>query len=123
MDRRSMRFTYYQGKYQMYWWGKAISEDLVHYQEISPKVMTGDDGSISYFTGSTLIDKENTAGFGKNAYVAAYTIFNKQNKNQSQGISYSLDGETCMPFRRENGAGRRSLLAVADNPGIPWFTL
>ncbi len=87
-------FTYYQSKYQMYWWGKAISEDLVHYQEISPKVMTGDDGSISYFTGSTLIDKENTAGFGKNAYVAAYTIFNKQNKNQSQGISYSLDGET-----------------------------
>lgn len=87
-------FTYYQGKYQMYWWGKAVSDDLVHYKEISPKVMTGDDGSIGYFTGSTLIDKENTAGFGPNAYVAAYTIFNKQSKNQSQGISYSQDGET-----------------------------
>ena len=87
-------FIYYQGKYQMYWWGKAVSDDLVHYKEVSPKVMTGDDGSISYFTGSTLIDKENTAGFGKDAHVAAYTIFNKQNKNQSQGISYSKDGET-----------------------------
>ena len=87
-------FTYYQGKYHMYWCGKVISEYIVHYKEISPKVMTGDDGNVGYFTGSTLIDKENTAGFGKNAYVAAYTIFNKQNKNQSQGISYSQDGET-----------------------------
>lgn len=86
-------FTYYQGQYQMYWWGKAVSQDLVHYREISPKVMTGDDGNINYFTGSTLIDKENTAGFGPNAHIAAYTIFNKQSKNQSQGISYSNDGE------------------------------
>lgn len=92
-------FVYYQGKYQMYWWGKAVSEDLVHYQEISPKVMTGDDGSISYFTGSTVVDKANTAGFGKNAHVAAYTIFNKENKNQSQGISYSNDGKTFQYYK------------------------
>lgn len=87
-------FTYYGGKYQMYWWGKVVSDDLVHYEELKPNVMTGDDGSIGYFTGSMLIDRENTAGFGKDAYVAAYTIFNKQSKNQSQGISYSQDGET-----------------------------
>ena len=86
-------FIYYQHKYHMFWWGKVVSDDLVHYKEISPKVMTGDDGGISYFTGSTVIDKENTAGFGKNAYVAAYTIFDKETKSQSQGISYSLDGE------------------------------
>lgn len=83
---------YYQGKYQMFWWGKATSTDLVYYKQVSPKVMTGDDGSIAYFTGSVAIDKKNTAGFGKDAMVAAYTVFNKATKNQSQGISYSNDG-------------------------------
>ncbi len=83
---------YYQGKYQMFWWGKATSTDLVYYKQESPKVMTGDDGTIEYFTGSMAIDKNNTAGFGKDAMVAAYTVYNKASKNQSQGISYSTDG-------------------------------
>lgn len=87
-------FIYYKNKYQMFWWGKVISDDLVHYKEVSPKVMKGDNGGISYFTGSALIDKRNSAGFDKNTYIAAYTIFNKETKNQSQGISYSRDGET-----------------------------
>lgn len=83
---------YYQGKYQMFWWGKATSTDLVYYKQESQKVMTGDDGTIAYFTGSMAVDKNNTAGFGKDAMVAAYTVFNKETKNQAQGISYSNDG-------------------------------
>jgi fructan beta-fructosidase len=39
-----------------------------------------------------VVDKNNTASFGKNAMVAAYTIFNEATKSQSQGISYSNDG-------------------------------
>ena len=57
-------FMYYQGKYHMYWWGKVESTDLVHYQQITPYAMTGTDDNISYFTGSAVIDKNNTAGFG-----------------------------------------------------------
>jgi fructan beta-fructosidase len=91
--------TYYKGKYQMYWWGKVVSDDLVYYKEISQKVLGGNKDSLSYFTGSTLIDKDNTAGFGANAYVAAYTLFNKQSKIQSQGISYSKDGESFQYFK------------------------
>jgi len=87
-------FIYYQNKYQMFWWGKVTSTDLVHYKQESPKVMIGDDGSIEYFTGSMAVDKNNTAGFGKDAMVAAYTVFNKATKNQAQGISYSNDGLT-----------------------------
>ncbi len=87
-------FIYYQNKYHMFWWGKVTSTDLVHYKEESPKVMTGDDGSISYFTGSVVVDKNNTASLGENAMIAAYTIFKKETKNQSQGISYSNDGLT-----------------------------
>ena len=92
-------FIYYQNKYQMFWWGKVTSTDLVYYQQESPKVMVGDDGSIGYFTGSVLVDKNNTASFGKNAMVAAYTIFNEATKSQSQGISYSNDGLTFNYFK------------------------
>jgi fructan beta-fructosidase len=83
---------YYRGNYQMFWWGKVISTDLVYYRQESPKVMNGDDGTISYFTGSVAVDKNNTAGFGENELIAAYTVFNKATKSQAQGISYSNDG-------------------------------
>lgn len=83
---------YYQGKYHMYWWGKVESEDLIHYQQITPFAMVGENDNISYFTGSVVIDKNNTAGFGKNSYVAAYTMFEKDSKKQAQGISFSHDG-------------------------------
>ncbi len=86
-------FMYYQGKFQMFWWGKVESDDLVHYRQITPFAMTGAADSISYFTGSAVIDKNNTAGFGKGTYVAAYTIFEKESKKQAQGISFSHDGK------------------------------
>lgn len=87
-------FMYYQGKYHTYWWGKAESTDLVHYQQITSRSMTGANENISFFTGSAVIDKNNTAGFGKNAFIAAYTVYEKDTKKQAQGISFSLDGRT-----------------------------
>jgi len=46
-----------------------------------------------------LVDKNNTASFGKNAMIATYTIFNEATKSQSQGISYSNDGLTFNYFK------------------------
>lgn len=49
---------YYQGKYHLYWWGKAESKDLVHFEEKSAdNVMQNVDSNTSCFTGSALIDK------------------------------------------------------------------
>ena len=33
--------TYYDGKFHLFWWGKAESEDLVHYNEINRRAMQG----------------------------------------------------------------------------------
>lgn len=87
-------FMYYKGKYHMYWWGKVESTDLVHYHQITSYVMTGANSNINYFTGSAVIDKENTTGFGKNAFIAVHTIYEKDSKKQAQGISFSNDGTT-----------------------------
>lgn len=86
--------TYYDGKFHLFWWGKAESEDLVHYNEINRRAMQGGPRGISYFTGSVLIDKKGTAGFGENTWIAAYTIAARNPEKQSQGLSISQDGRT-----------------------------
>ncbi|MGM9704566.1 MAG: glycoside hydrolase family 32 protein [Prevotella sp.] len=103
---------YYKGKYHMYYqhnpmerdwenmhWGHTVSTDLVHWQE-QPVAMHPDSvGTI--FSGSAVIDYDNTAGFnGKNgepALIAYYTA--EHPKAQRQCMAYSLDeGQTFTKY-------------------------
>ena len=68
-------------------WGHATSTDLIHWTE-KPVAMTPNQyGDI--FSGSAICDKENVAGFGKNAILAFYTA---SGERQQQCLAYSLDG-------------------------------
>ncbi len=67
--------TYYQGKYHLFWWGKAVSTDLVHYEQIATNVMRNTPEGISNFTGSMVIDKHNAVGWGNNTWIAVMTCF------------------------------------------------
>jgi len=52
-------------------WGHAKSKDLLHWEH-RPVALYPD--SLGYiFSGSAVIDKNNTSGFGKDAMVAMYT--------------------------------------------------
>ena len=67
-------------------WGHATSKDLIHWEE-QPVALTRDElGDI--FSGSCVIDKDNTAGFGANAMVALYT---SASNVQQQSLAYSTD--------------------------------
>jgi len=68
-------------------WGHSVSRDLVHWEHLPVAIYPDENGMI--FSGSCVIDKENTAGFGENAIVAIYT---SADKAQHQSISYSTDG-------------------------------
>lgn len=83
----------FQDTYRLFWWGQATSDDLVFWDD-KGWAMAGDDGSFIYFTGSVVVDADNTSGFGTpadTAMVAVYTMHNKATGIQSQGISTSLD--------------------------------
>ena len=94
-------------------WGHAVSKDLVEWKQL-PTVMYPDAlGAI--YSGSAVIDKANTAGFGKDAMIAIYTSSmsnrDKSKKYQQQSISYSLDngrtftkyeGNPVLPSTRRN---------------------
>lgn len=69
-------------------WAHATSTDLLTWEE-HPIVLYPDSiGTI--FSGSAVIDKNNTAGFGENALVAIYT--QSEVCGQHQSIAYSTDG-------------------------------
>lgn len=77
-------------------WGHATSTDLVtwehHGDAISPDVL----GTI--FSGSCVVDKDNTAGFGAGAVIAFYT---SASDRQVQSMAYSLDnGKTFKKYAR-----------------------
>lgn len=82
---------YFAGKYHLFWWGKATSTDLVHFDQVTlgdTFALTGEPGLGDYFTGGAVIDCNNTAGFGSNTFIPIYTL---PTWPQVQGISYSLD--------------------------------
>lgn len=74
-------------------WGHATSTDLMHWKEQAVAMTRDELGAI--FSGSAVIDKDNTAGFGANAIVALYTSAGETGDvagKQQQSIAYSIDG-------------------------------
>ena len=73
-------------------WGMSTSPDLVHWKYQGDVLMPNALGLI--FSGSAVIDKDNTAGFGKDAVIAFYTASKPTpwGDNQMQCMAYSTDG-------------------------------
>jgi sucrose-6-phosphate hydrolase SacC (GH32 family) len=94
--------VYYQGEYHLFYqyhpdsmvwgpmhWGHAVSRDLLKWEHLPIALYPDQLGTI--FSGSAVIDYENTAGFGPEAMVALFTHHNPETEAQSQSLAYSLD--------------------------------
>ena len=81
------QFNPYGSTWENMTWGHATSRDLVHWQYEGTPVEPDALGTI--FSGSAVVDSNNTAGFGKGAIVAMYT---SAAENQTQSLAYSTDG-------------------------------
>ena len=95
--------VYYDGEYHLFYqhnpfgpkwghmsWGHAVSNDLVHWEHL-PVALYEEDG-VMIFSGSAVVDHNNTSGFGSVGnppMVAIYTGHTEE--NQSQHIAYSTD--------------------------------
>ena len=99
--------AYYQGQYHLFYqhnpfenkwghmsWGHATSKDLVHWHH--QPVAIREEKGIAIFSGTCIVDNNNTSGFAKPGgpapMIAIYTG-NAEN-NQSQNIAYSFNGGT-----------------------------
>lgn len=109
-----------EGKYHLFWWGHAISDDLVHWEEL-PYPMKGGDGRFSYFSGSVVVDKENTSGFGKNSMVAFYTRhLPGDSLPETQAISISSD-RTYFNYYNKNPVLDIGKIFFRD-PQVFWYS-
>lgn len=77
-------------------WGHATTKDLVNWEHQPEAIVPDALGTI--FSGSCVVDKDNTAGFGAGAIIAFYT---SAGERQVQSMAYSLDnGKTFKKYAR-----------------------
>lgn len=94
---------YYDGEYHLFYqhnpyerdwenmhWGHAVSTDLVHWKELPVALYPDHTGTM--FSGTCIIDYDNTSGFGKKNNPAMIAYFTAAAPGrQTQGFAYSLD--------------------------------
>jgi fructan beta-fructosidase len=125
--------VYYEGEYHLFYqhypdstvwgpmhWGHAVSQDLIHWQHLPVALYPDKLGYI--FSGSAVVDWNNTSGLGTAEappMVAIYTYHDPGGERQgridfqTQGIAYSVDkGRTWTKYEKN---------PVLPNPGIRDF--
>jgi fructan beta-fructosidase len=89
-------------------WGHAISRDLIRWQHLPVALAPDELGTI--FSGSAVVDHDDTAGFGAGAMVLIFTHHTDELERQS--LAYSVDrGRTWTkyagnPVLQDEAAGR-----------------
>ena len=94
-------------------WGHAVSKDLVHWQDLGDVIAPDEHGPM--FSGSAVVDHENTAGFGKGAHVLIYTAAGKP---RSQRVAWSLDGRNYVKWPNAAVADRPD---ANRDPKVGWY--
>lgn len=97
-------------------WGHAISKDLINWENLPVAMAPDSIGAI--FSGSAVIDRQNTSGFGKDAIVAVYTSFKGY---QRQSIAYSNDNGTTFTKYDKNPVLRDDSFADSRDPKVFWY--
>jgi fructan beta-fructosidase len=123
--------VYYQGEYHLFYqhhpggvvwgpmhWGHAVSADLLNWRHLPVALYPDEIGAI--YSGSVVIDWQNTAGFGEEALVAVFT--HKAPDKEGQSLAYSNDrGRSWKKY------ARNPVLAAPDNlndfrdPRVFWY--
>ncbi len=80
----------YQGKYHLFQWDHATSTDLVFWG-FDGWPFQSPAGDLGYWTGSAVVDKNNTAGFGANAMLLLPTLHNNVTGEENVGLASSND--------------------------------
>ena len=88
------QYNPYGSQWENMTWGHSTSTDLIHWTFQGTPIEADAWGTI--FSGSAVVDHNNTSGFGKGAVVAMYT---SAGENQTQSIAYSNDnGQTFTKY-------------------------
>ena len=80
----------YEKEWENMTWGHAVSKDMIHWQELPAALNPDNLGTM--FSGSAVIDYNNTAGFNREGVPAMVAVYTTDSKDrQVQCMAYSLD--------------------------------
>lgn len=109
-------------------WGHATSTDLMHWQH-QPIALYPD--TLGYiFSGSAVVDKNNSSGFGKPNQPPLVAIFThhdtagekaKRTDYQNQSIAYSVDNGKTWTKYRNNPVLKNPGIADFRDPKVMWY--
>jgi fructan beta-fructosidase len=133
--------VYYKGVYHLFFqyypndivwgpmhWGHAVSKDLMHWKQLPIALYPDSLGYI--FSGSTVVDYQNTSGFGKNVRVPMVAIFTNHDpklektgsdKFQNESIAYSLDGGDTWTKYPGNPVLKNPGIKDFRDPKVSWY--
>ena len=112
------QYNPYGSKWGNMHWGHSVSTDLIHWQHLEPAIARDTLGHI--FSGSTVVDKNNTAGYGDNALIALYT--SAGNRGQIQSMAYSTDnGRTFTKYEKNPVLTPFDGLKDFRDPKVFWY--
>jgi len=133
--------VYYKGEYHLFYqyypdstvwgpmhWGHAISKNLTHWENLPVALYPDSMGDI--FSGSVVVDYNNTAGLQHGAEKALVAIFTQHNmamekagKNnfQTQGIAYSTDKGRSWKKYSQNPVIKNPDAKDFRDPKVSWL--